>query len=109
MPKYSIRPKTPEDYVRLVEQALIEVDELKASYEFDMEDAGAHMAYLEPLEQGLRKLRASMADGSYEFGNQDLPFMEIANRYTRLIPFTELLAMINHTHRNGLEVEEEAG
>jgi hypothetical protein len=101
----NIRPKTPEAYVRLVDQALIEAEELRACYEFDMEETGVHMSYLDPLEQMLRKLRASMADGSYVFENKDLPFMEIANKYRDKLPFTELLVVINHTHRNGLSTD----
>ncbi|SCZ56374.1 hypothetical protein [Thiohalomonas denitrificans] len=103
---YSVQPKTAEEYVRLVEQALIEIDELRACFEFDMEDAGGQLGYLEPLEQGLKELRASMADGSYHFENRDLAFMEIANKYKSQLPFAHLLAVINHTHRNGLAVDE---
>lgn len=106
MAKQSIRPKTPKEYVDLVDQAIIEVDELRACFEYEMEDTGSHMAYLEPLEQHLRRLRASMADGSYEFGSEDLPFMELADKHKAQLPFANLLAMINYTHRNGLEVEE---
>lgn len=105
MPKCSIRPKTAADYVHLVDQAIIEVEELKASYEFDVEDAGSDTGFLEPLEKELRRLRAAMGDGSYCFGNQDLPFMDIVNRYKSRIPFSALLAMINFTHRNGLDAE----
>ena len=103
---YSVKPKTAEAYVRLVEQALIEIDELRACYEFDMDDAGGQLGYLEPLEQGLQELRNSMADGNYQFENRDLPFMEIANKYKSQLPFANLLAVINHTHRNGLAVDE---
>lgn len=108
MPRYDIQPKSAEAYVDLVNQAIIEVEELKASYEFDMEDAGAHFAYLNPLLEQLQTLRQQMADGSYYFDSSDLPFMEIANRYKSLIPFSSLLAMINHTHRHGLAVDESA-
>ncbi len=103
---YSLKPKSAEEYVRFVEQALIEVDELRACYEFDTEEDGGQLRFLEPVEQGLKKLRASMADGSYQFENRDLPFMEIANKYKSQLPFANLLAVINHTHRNGLDVDE---
>lgn len=104
---FSQKPKTAEEYVRLVEQAIVEVDELRASLEYDMEDAGSTLGFLEPLAESLRKLRASMADGSYYFENADLPFMAIANRNRRHIPFVDLLALINDTHRNGLDIGEE--
>lgn len=103
---YIERPKTAEEYVSLVESALAELDELTASYEFDVEDAGQAVALIEPLKEGLRKLRASMADGSYFFENKDLPFMALVNRYHRAIPFVDVLATINKTHREGLDISE---
>lgn len=104
---YAERPKTAEEYVKLVEAALDELDELTASYEFDVEDAaGGAIAILEPLKESLRKLRASMADGSYYFENKDLPFMTMVNRYHRAIPCTDVLATINKTHREGLDISE---
>ncbi len=103
---YSIRPKTAEQYVRMVDQAIVEVEELRSCYEYDMEDPGTHLTYLDPLEQMLRRLRAAMADGSYEFANEDLPFMDLVNKHGKALPFSNLLAVINHTHRNGLEIDE---
>ncbi len=100
------RPKSPEDYAKMVEQAIIEVEELVSCYEYDMEDVGKHLAYLDPLVQGLRKLRAAMADGSYEFGRDDLPFMPLVVKHRGQLPFSELLVTINETHRNGLAVDE---
>jgi hypothetical protein len=100
------RPKSPEAYAQMVDQAIIEVEELVACYEYDMEDVGKHLEYLDPLMQGLRRLRASMADGSYEFGNEDLPFMPLVVKHRSQLPFSELLVTINETHRNGLAVDE---
>lgn len=100
------RPKSPEAYVKMVEQAIIEVEELLSCYEYDMEDVGKQLEYLEPLTQGLRRLHASMADGSYEFANDDLPFMPLVVKHRSQLPFSELLVTINETHRNGLAVDE---
>lgn len=102
----NMRPKSSEAYVKMVEQALIEVEELLSCYEYDMDDVGKHLAYLEPLSQDLRRLRASMADGSYEFGNDDLSFMPLVVKHRSQLPFSELLVTINETHRNGLAVDE---
>lgn len=102
----TMRPKSPEAYVKMVEQAIIEVEELLSCYEYDMEDVGKHLEYLEPLVQGLRRLRASMAEGSYEFGNEDLSFMPLVVKHRGQLPFSELLVTINETHRNGLAVDE---
>lgn len=103
----SLRPKTAEQYVKMVDSAIIEVDELRSSYEYDAEEMGAVPPYLATLEQMLKDLRRSMADGSYEFGRTDLPFMDIVNRFRSRIPFADLLAMINKTHKEGLDTESE--
>lgn len=103
----SLRPKTAEQYVKMVDSAIIEVDELRSSYEYDAEDMGAVPPYLDTLEQMLNDLRRSMADGSYEFGRNDLPFMDIVNRFRTRIPFADLLAMISKTHKEGLDNESE--
>lgn len=104
----SMKPKTAKQYVDMVDQAIIEVEEFIACLEFDMEDPGDQLRILNPLLQSLRDLRASMADGSYEFENKDLPFMEVAKRLNTQLPFSHLLALINDTHRNGLDIESDS-
>jgi hypothetical protein len=103
----NMRPKTAEAYVHLVDQAIIEVDEFIACLEFDMEDPGDQLRVLQPLLQSLHELRESMRNGSYVFEKKDLPFMEVANRLSTQLPFSNLLALINETHRNGLNVDGE--
>jgi len=103
----SLRPKSAEQYVHMVDEAIIEVDELRSSYEYDAEGMGAVPPYLSTLMQMLTDLRSSMADGSYEFGTTDLPYMGIVNRFRSRIPFADLLAMINKTHKEGLDTESE--
>jgi uncharacterized coiled-coil protein SlyX len=102
-----MRAKTVEAYVRLVEQAIIEIEEFIACLEFDMDDPGDQLRVLTPLFDELKHLRQSMADGSYEFEDRDLPFMEVANRLSSQLPFAQLLVMINQTHRQGLNIESE--
>jgi len=102
------RPKTAEAYVDLVEQALFEIEDLRAAAEYDMDSMGAATEFLEELERDVRALRASMADGSYQFGKEDLPFVRVvAKQDERILPFKSLLLKINETHRKGLEIEEE--
>ncbi len=105
---YPNHPKTAEDYVRLVDQAIIEIEEFISCLEFDMDDPGEQIAVLDPLIKNLHDIRQSMADGSYEFENKDLPFMEVANKLTTQLPFSQLLAVINETHRQGLNIEANA-
>lgn len=100
-----LRPKTAEAYVKMVDQAIVEIEEFIACLEFDMEDPGDQLRVLNPLLEQVREMRRGMADGSYEFENSDLPFMEVANRLSSQLPFTSLLAVINQTHRQGLNID----
>jgi hypothetical protein len=102
-----MRAKTAEAYVRLVDQAIIEIEEFIACLEFDMDDPGDQLRVLTPLFDELKLLRQSMADGSYEFENKDLPFMDVANKLSSQLPFAQLLVAINQTHRYGLNIESE--
>lgn len=101
-----MRPKTAKEYVRMVEQAIIEVEEMIACMEYEMEDAGSQHGHLDPLLEQLRAMRKMMADGSYEFANEDLPFMPLVNRMGSKLPIGHLLGVINQTHRSGLNIEE---
>jgi hypothetical protein len=100
-------PRTPEQFVDMVEQALFEIGDTRSSIEYDMEGIQpAFLDVIDDLEAELRRLRASMADGSYQFGNQDLPFMRmIQHRDLAALPFKRLLEDINRIHRNGLTVD----
>ena len=100
------RPKTAEEYVDLVDQALFEIEDLRMAAEYDMDSMGAAMDFLEDLARDVRKLRDSMADGSYMFGKENLPFFKIAEQQEeRILPFRQLLLKINETHINGLDAE----
>jgi len=102
------RPKTAEQYVDLVDQALFEIEDLRAAAEYDMDSMGAATEFLEELERDVRRLRASMADGSYLFGKDNLPFFNIIRHQDeRILPFRQLLLKINETHIKGLDVDED--
>ncbi len=99
-----MRPRTPEEYVDLVEQALFEIEELRASAEYDMEEMGEALGFVDELEAGVRALLESMRDGSYRFADEDLPFMRLIEPvHESLLPFKSLLKLINDTHRQGLD------
>lgn len=101
------RAKSAEEYIEWVKNAVFEVEDLKECLLFDAEDMVRFPAYLEPLEQGIKKLYQDMSDGNYHFGREDLPFMEMAHLHGDDIPFHTLLKQINETHRKGLDVDEE--
>lgn len=101
------RPSTPEAYVDLVKQALFEIDELRAAIEYDSEGMQDSISFVDDLEQAVKQVYNSMADGSYTFQDKDLPFMEIVRQHGVFsLPFRDLLNLINDTHRKGLEIEE---
>ena len=100
------RPKTPEEYVDLVDQALFEIEDLRQAAEYDMDSMGAASEFLEQLERDVRKLRESMADGSYLFGKENLSYVKVVEHQDeRILPFKMLLLKINETHIKGLDVE----
>jgi len=73
-----------------------------------MDSMGASMNFLDNLEAQVKALRNSMADGSYQFGDENLPFMELVkNIDDRLLPFKHLYMMVNATHTQGLDVDED--
>lgn len=99
-------PKTWDEYLDLVHQAVYEVDELKACTDddaWDMEDGEIYAQFIDPLDAQLRKLFDDMTSGCYEFQQDtDLPFMVLVQRFGRAIPFRALLETINRTHRKGV-------
>jgi len=101
------RAKSVDEYVEWVRQAVFEVGDLRDCLEYELEDLNRFPAFLDPLEEGIKGIYRSMQDGSYVFGREDLPFMELAERLSEEIPFHTLLKQINETHRKGLEVSED--
>jgi hypothetical protein len=73
-----------------------------------MDSMGAANEFLSELEADVRRLRASMADGSYRFGKDDLPFVRVVEHQDeRILPFKQLLLKINETHIHGLDVDDD--
>jgi len=99
-----IRARSMEEYQDLIKQALYDVQELRASIEYDEEFMGEAAVFLEPLEARIRELDEAIADGSYQFSMQNLSFMSIVYQTPgSLLPFKPLLMRINDTHVHGLE------
>lgn len=99
------RARSVEEYVEWIRQAVFEVRALRDCLEYEIEDMSKFPAFLDPLEGGIKGVHQAMVDGSYVFGREDLPFMDLAARYSEEIPFHSLLKQINETHRRGLDLE----
>jgi hypothetical protein len=102
------RAKSVDEYVHWVRQAVFEVGDLRDCLEYEIEDLSRFPAFLDPLEDGIKKIYGSMQEGTYVFGREDLPFMELAEHHSQEIPFHTLLRQINETHRRGLEIGDVA-
>lgn len=99
-----IRAKTLDEYIDWVKQAIFEVEDLRASIEFDEEFMGDALVFLDPLEQDIKKLYNDLNEDSYDFSSEPLSFMKIVDRNDpTLLPFKFLLQRINETHTKGLD------
>ena len=102
------RAKSVDEYVEWVHQSVFEIGDLRDCLEYELEDMSRFPAFLDPLEEGIKGIYKSMQEGTYVFGREDLPFMDLAGRYSEEIPFHTLLKQINETHRRGLEIGDES-
>ena len=48
-----------------------------------------------------------MVGGTYQFGREDLMFMDVLRNYEQEIPFHTLSKQITETHRRGLDVPDD--
>lgn len=101
------RAKTVDEYVEWVRQAVFEVGDLRDCLEYELEEQSRFPAFLDPLEEGIKDIYRAMQEGTYAFGREDLPFVDLAERYADEVPFHTLLKQINETHRKGLEAGDE--
>jgi len=71
-----------------------------------MDSMGGALDFLDELEAQMKSMRQKMEQGTYRFDDRDLPFMETVERSDeRVLPFKQLLNIINATHRQGLNVD----
>jgi len=98
------RAKTAAEYAALVDQVAGELQDLISSAQFDIDDVDSNTDFLEVLLREVHSIRASMADGSYQFGRNDLPLMRIVKAHNDDdLPCIRLFYDINRIHREGLD------
>ena len=98
------RPADRAAYVSLVERALNEVIDLRASIESDEAFVDGPIEIIDRLESQLRDHLNAVRQPQHLYGGPDLPFMDIVDSAPRaILPFAGLLHLINETQRQGLE------
>ena len=100
------RPRTAAEYAALVDQAIDELEDIIEAANFDIDAVESNLGFVNVLLKEMRAMRASMADGSYQFGRRDLPWMRIVKQHTdQDLPCIRLFYLINQTHREGLDID----
>jgi len=88
----------------VVQETLDELNDLRASIEYDEEYMGGALIFLEQLEQGVGQLHKDIESGTYQLGEGELTFMDIAkNANPGLLPFKELFTQIQKIHSQKTE------
>ena len=91
--------ETVEQYQHLVDEALIEVEEMQASIDFDREYMENTSYFIEPIKTTLEQLKQELKTNSHQFGGEDLPYMKfLTNIPTEILPIKYLLKVINEVH-----------
>lgn len=104
----SDRARTAEEYVDLVKQVIFELEDMQAASAWDIDELASENTLVNVLLEEMRELHASMQQGEYLFGRQELPFMRLLKGVSNNdVPFLRLFYMINRTHTQGLDVPEE--
>ena len=101
------RATTAEEYARLVDQVIGELEDMLEASSYDFDEIENNPGFVEALLREVREMRSSMADGSYQFGRSDLHFMRVVKQHSdRDLPCIRLFYDINQTHREGLEIQQ---
>ncbi len=101
------RARNQDEFIYLINQALDEVEDLRAAIEYDEEYMGEAAIIVEPLSAGLSRLLSSIQLGNYQTGQGDLlDFLDpLKDSDHRIIPFWSILKLILETHELGYFTE----
>lgn len=98
--------RTMQEYIEMINAALDEIFDLRASIEYDEEYMGDAAVFLNDLEKGVKDLLKQVQSDDYRFGSETPAFASIVNNVDeRLLPFKHLLKLILKTHEEGLDAE----
>jgi hypothetical protein len=99
------RASNLDELVEIINQALDEVEDLRAAIEYDEEFRGESSIIVEPVSAGLSQLLSAINDDSYQIGEGDwMDFLEpLRDLDHRAVPFWPLVKLILDTHENGYQ------
>lgn len=92
---------TLEHYIKLVDDALFDIQDMRSAIEFDEDYMMASAQFVGPLAKDLEQLKKELLEDSHQFGGQDLPYMQYLKKLPEeVVPFKYLLKVINEVHKN---------
>lgn len=99
------RARNSDELIEIINQALDEVEDLRAAIEYDEEYRGESSIIVEPTAEGLSRLLRLINDDEYEPGKGEwIDFLDDMRNFDhRAIPFWPLLRLIIETHEKGYQ------
>lgn len=87
------------ELLKLLQEAAEELEELRASVEYDEEFMSDAHDFLPSLETSIKQTIDGISSGQHQFDGENLPFMEYVSAANRtLLPFKFLFTRINDLH-----------
>ncbi len=102
------RARNCDELIEFINQALDEVEDLRAAIEYDEEYRGESSIVVEPTSNGLSRLLTAINNDEYQAGEGDwLGFLDsLRDIDHRAVPFWPLLRLIIETHEKGYQPED---
>ena len=103
------RARNLNELTEIINQALDEVEDLRAAIEYDEEFKGESSIIVDPAAAGLTRLLSAINNDNYQPGEGDwLHFLDALREIDHpALPFWPQLRLIIETHENGYQTEEE--
>ncbi|MCP4332032.1 MAG: hypothetical protein GY785_05210 [Gammaproteobacteria bacterium] len=102
------RARNRDELIEIINQALDEVEDLRAAIEYDEEYPGEASIIVEPTSSGLTLLLNAINNDEYQVGDGDwLGFLDSLREIDhRAVPFWPLLRLTIETHEKGYQPED---
>ncbi len=102
------RARNCDELIEFINQALDEVEDLRAAIEYDEEYRGESSIVVEPTSNGLSRLLTAINNDEYQVGEGDwLDFLDnLRDIDHRAVPCWSLLRLIIETHEKGYQPED---